>query len=100
MRTFQAFDIEEVKQHLLIQGDLSSDCASCRALGIDSASAKNCPQCGTVFKYISSRRFETHPGERFRLVRRMQEKRPDLKVIDYVDYSNVLGVRKAKNFFG
>ena len=100
LRVFQLFDIEEVKAHLLIVGDLMADCAACRALGIDPYGAKTCPQCGTTFKYITSRRFETHPGERFQLVRRMQEKRPDLVSMDYSDYSKTLGKKKARDFFG
>lgn len=100
LRVFQSFDIEEVKAHLLIAGDLSADCASCRTLGIDPYSAKSCPQCGAAFKYMTSRRLETHPGERFQLVRRMQGKRPDLVWIDYTDYSKTLGQKKARDFFG
>jgi len=100
LRIYQEFDIVEVKQHLLIWGDLSADCASCRMLGIDSFSARQCPQCGTPFKYVTSRRLEEHSGERFHLVRRMREKRPDLVFIDYSDFTKILGQKKARDFFG
>ena len=100
LRTFQEYDIENVKQHLLIWGDLSSDCAACRMLGIDAFTAGQCPQCGTPFKYVTSRRLETNPGERFHLAKRMREKRPDLIFIDYTDYSKILGQKKARDFFG
>ena len=100
LRTFRQFDLEDVKQHLLIVGDLSGDCASCRALGIDSYSAKSCSQCGTVFKYVTSRRLEAHPGERFQFARRIQQKRPDLTVLDYTDYDKAIGRKKARDFFG
>lgn len=99
LRTFKLFDFDDVKAHLLIQGDLKGDCAACRALGIDYYTAATCPECGTPFKYVTSRRLETHQGERFQLVRRMSEKRPDLIWIDYIDYSKVLGHQKAKDFF-
>jgi rRNA maturation protein Nop10 len=99
LRTFKQFDINEVKKHLLIMGDLSSDCASCRHLGIDAYTAKTCPECGTPFKYISSRRLEANPGERFQFAKRAHEKRPDLIPIDYTDYTKVLGQKKARDFF-
>lgn len=99
LRTYRVFDFDEIKKTLLIMGDLKGDCAACRALGIDFYSAGICPECGTPFKYITSRRLETHPGERFSLVKRMSEKRPDLIWIDYSDYSKILGHQKAKDFF-
>jgi len=100
LRIYQEFDIEEVKKHLLIVGDLSADCASCRALGIDSYSASSCPECGTNFKYVTSRRIEMHPSERFQMVRRLREKRPEMIFIDYSDYNKTIGKKKAKDFFG
>ena len=100
LRVFKPFDIEDVRQHILIMGDLKGDCGACRALGIDAYQAKQCPECGVPFKYVSSRRLEANPGERFQLARRVHEKRPDLILIDYADYSKVLGQKKARDFFG
>lgn len=100
LRTFQLFDIDSVQKHLLMMGDLTADCASCRALGINPYEAQSCPECGTPFKYITSRRLESHSGERFQFARRMQEKRPDLVIIDYGDYTRILGKKKARDFFG
>ena len=100
LRVFKTFDIAEVQKHLLIWGDISSDCAACRALGIDAYKATQCPECGTPFKYVTSRRLDTNPGERFQLVRRMFDKRQDLLFIDYTDYSKTLGQKKARDFFG
>ena len=100
IRTFQSFDIDEVKQHLLIVGDLSADCANCRALGMDPYSTGQCNECGTPFKYMASRRIETFTGERFAWAKRMTEKRPDLKLIDFGDYSKALGKKQARDFFG
>ncbi len=99
LRTFKSFDIEEVKQHLLIMGDLSADCANCRHLGIDGYTAKACPECGAPFVYVTSRRLELNPGERFQFARRMTDRRPDLVIIDYTDYTKVLGQKKARDFF-
>lgn len=100
LRMFREFDIDDVTKHLLIMGDLTGDCASCRALGIDFYKAGTCPECGTPFKYLTSRRLEANPGERFHLVRRMNEKRPDLLFIDYTDYQKIMGQKKARDFFG
>ena len=99
LRVFKPFEIEDIRQHLLIMGDLVGDCAACRALGIDVYHAKTCPECGTPFKYMTSRRLEAHSGERFSFAKRMEEKRPDLLVIDYTDYMKVLGQKKARDFF-
>lgn len=99
LRTYKEYDFEDVQKHLLIMGDLSGDCAACRALGIDSYTAKTCPECGTPFRYITSRRLESHPGERFQLVRRLLAKRPDMIFIDYTDYTKTLGQKKAREFF-
>ncbi len=100
LRVYKSFSFEEVEKHLLIMGDLKGDCASCRALGIDSYSARQCPECGTPFKYVTSRRLEANPGERFQWAKRVSEQRPDLIPIDYTDYSKTLGKKKAREFFG
>ncbi len=100
LRTWQTYDLEEVQKHLLILGDVSGDCAACRELGIAYLTAKECPRCKTAFKYVTSRRLETHPGERFQIVARLRDKRPDLVFLDYEDYKRTLGRKKAREFFG
>jgi uncharacterized protein YbaR (Trm112 family) len=99
LRTYREYELEDVRKHLLIMGDLSGDCGACRALGIDSYHAVCCPECKTPFKYVTSRRLETNPGERFGTVRRMLSKRQDLTFIDYGDYQKTLGAKKARDFF-
>ena len=99
LRTWQSFDIEEVEKHLLIVGDVSGDCAACRELGISYQEARECPKCKTAFKYVTSRRLETHSGERFQIVSRMRQRRPDLTFLDYEDYKRTLGRKKARDFF-
>ena len=100
LRIFKKFNIEEVRDHLLIAGHLVGDCAACRALGIDVLNAHKCPECQTAFKYLTSRRLELHPGERFQFAIRMTEKRPDLILVDYTDYTKAMGQKKARDFFG
>lgn len=99
LRIWRGFDLDEVEKHLLILGDLTGDCASCRELGIHYQDAKECPRCKTSFKYVTSRRLETHPGERFQLASRLCDRRPDLAFIDYEDYKRTLGRKKAREFF-
>lgn len=100
LRNFKPFNLEEVKKGLLIAGDLTANCASCNALGIDPYQAKTCPECGTPFRYIASRRLESHPSERFHLAKRLAEKRPDLLLIDLSDYQKAEGSKTAREFFG
>ncbi len=99
LRTYQCYDMDEVKKSLVIVGDLTGNCASCNALGINAYEAKACPECGNVFRYVASRRLETHPGERFQLAKRFAEKRPDLILIDYADYQKAFGDKAARDFF-
>ena len=96
IRVWQPIDIREAEKHLLIAGDTIGDCASCRCLGI-SYEALSCPQCKTPFQYVTSRRAENHPGEAFRIVQRLKEKRPDLVFIDYADYKHLSGKLKGKD---
>lgn len=99
IRVYQEYDVNEVKRQLLIVGDLSADCGACRELGLDLSDAV-CKGCGTAFKYVSSRRAESHQGERFKLVKRIKDKRPDLIFIDYGDYDKLMGQQKARDLFG
>lgn len=100
LRIWKSFDIEEVEKHLLLLGDLTGDCGACRELGISYQTAKECPRCKAAFRYVTSRRMETHPGERFHIVARIHDKRPELIFIDYDDYKKILGRKKARDFFG
>ncbi|OQA55886.1 MAG: hypothetical protein BWY42_01286 [Candidatus Omnitrophica bacterium ADurb.Bin277] len=100
LRTFRQFDIEEVKKSLMIAGDLTANCAACNALGLDPYKTAVCPECGVTFRYVASRRLDSHPSERFQLARRLAEKRPDLTLIDLSDYKSATGDKSAKEFFG
>ncbi len=100
IRVWKEENISELKSHLMIVGDLKGDCASCRELNLDYKTVRQCSQCGTTFKYITSRRFESNPGERFQIVKRLSDIRKDLIWIDYDDYKKLTGREKAKEFFG
>lgn len=99
IRVWKDEHLPEIQAHLMIVGDLKGDCASCKELNLDYKTARQCPHCGTLFKYITSRRFESHPGERFQIVKRLSDLRKDLIWIDYDDYKKLTGREKAKDFF-
>lgn len=99
IRVWQEKELTEVEKHLLIVGDTLADCGQCRELGLDYRNATRCPKCGTTFSYITSRRFESHPSERFHIVKRLSQTRSDLVWIDYDDYRKITGRQKALDFF-
>lgn len=90
IRVWKKVNIEEISEHLLIVGALSGDCSKCRELGINYSLSKTCPKCGTDFRYIASRNRE---------IKKIKEKRPDLIFIDFEDYKNMTGLKRAKNLF-
>ncbi|MBU2541285.1 MAG: hypothetical protein KJ593_05225 [Candidatus Omnitrophica bacterium] len=97
LRVWKHFDINEVKEHLVIVGQLSADCANCRAIGIDYLKAKKCPECNSEFKFIATRqnqgRFPPH------LIKRIGQMRPELELIDYADFKHASDRSQAENFF-
>ena len=97
LRTWKYFDIDEVKDHLVVVGQLSGDCAKCKAMGIDYFNDKACPQCHTDFKFIATRQNEGNFPHS--LLRRIEEKRPDLEFLDYSDFKAALDRNKAREFF-
>ena len=99
LRIWQSCDIAEVTKHLLIVGDITADCAACRELGIEYASAKSCPQCKTVFRFIAARNTGPLDRDRGGTVKRIKDRRPDLTFIDYDDYKNITGKQNARDFF-
>jgi hypothetical protein len=99
LRVWREMDLEELKKHLLVVGDSMGDCASCREIGLDYKTVKSCPSCKIDFKYVTSRRFESNPGERFQIVKRLIQTRSDLTWVDYDDYKKLTGRQRAQEFF-
>jgi len=99
MRIWQRVDIEQIQKHLMIVGDVSGDCASCREVGLKYVEVKTCPQCGVEFKFMSARTAGSLKSSGAH-VRRLKERRPDLTFVDYEDYKNITGAKKARDFFG
>ena len=99
LRVWQACDVQEISKNLLIVGDLTADCAACRELGIEYATAKVCPKCGAQFRFITSRNAGKLDRDRLGTIKRIKERRPDLTLIDYEDYKGVTGKQNARDFF-
>jgi len=93
LRVYQPLDIEEVKKHLLIYGDLSANCANCQAIDL-KLDVKQCPQCKTDFKFIAFRNVRSHIPKLIKL----HEERPEVKLIDFDDYQRHWATHKAQEF--
>jgi len=96
IRVWQACDVAEITKHLIIVGDLTADCANCRELGIEYATQRNCPKCGTDFRFIAAR----NTGKIGGTVKRIKDRRGDLTFIDYEDYKGITGKQQARDLFG
>ena len=93
VRVWREVDTDDVAAHLLISGTVSADCSYCKEIGIPFE-AKTCPKCGTTFKYIGTR-----ISKATKELKRIREKRPDLMVIDYNDFKEILSREKARGIF-
>jgi len=100
LRVWKKFSLKEIKQSLLIIGDLAADCAACRELGLSYEKTKTCPQCGVEFRFVTSRPASGNSSDRFRWVRRLSEKRPDLTFIEYDDFKKSTGRSQARQILG
>ncbi|MBN1354613.1 MAG: hypothetical protein JW994_08115 [Candidatus Omnitrophica bacterium] len=94
IRIWQEVDIKTVEPHLLIAGHTTADCGNCKEIGI-SLDAVTCPKCGTAFKYISSRIFDSSKE-----AKRFKVRRPDLTIIDFRDFKEIQARIKAHGFLG
>ena len=99
IRTYKEWDFNEIQKQILILGDLTATCGACQEIGLKTDEVQ-CPHCGTYFRFATSRRLESHPGERFKLAKKVLEQRPDFVFIDYADYQKILGQKKVRDIFG
>ena len=90
IRIWKEVDMKDISSHLLIVGQIKGECSNCRALGLNYAESKICPQCGAQFKYVASRTKE---------IKRIKIKRQDLIFIDFEDYKKAAGKLKARELF-
>ncbi len=90
-RVYTRLDVQEVRAHLLIYGDLAGQCAACRRMDIP-LEAGACPECRTEFRYLAFRRVRQHLPKLVRIL----EERPELVVVDYDDFRRNTGLLKAE----
>ncbi len=93
IRIYKKLDINEIKQHLLIYGDLSAQCANCQEMDIKLDDA-SCPKCDTEYKYIAFRNVKNHLPK----LQKISANRPEILFVDHDDYKREIGALKAKEF--
>ncbi len=94
LRIYKYLDAEEIKNQLLVCGDLSGQCGYCQHLGV-KLDAVNCPQCNTPFKFLAFRNIKDHLPK----IQRWLKERPQLVIIDLDDYKRATSLNKAEEFF-
>jgi len=92
-RIYKKLNFDDVREHLLIYGDLSASCSKCKALDI-KLDATQCPSCQTPFKYIAFRNVKQHWPK----LSRIMEARPEVFLVDFDDYMRIMGQVKAEEF--
>jgi len=98
IRSWMEVDIEDLKSHVLLVGELTSNCGKCMEMGLNAETVTHCPNCGNEFRYATSRLASGGSHERFTVFKRIRRKRANLTVIDYDDYKKLLGKSQAEDF--
>ena len=93
IRIYQKFDVKEIKEHLLIFGDLSASCANCQAINIKFETV-HCPECRTPFKYIAFRNIKDHIPK----LQKLSQVNPTFVFVDYDDFKRTYSALKAEEF--
>jgi len=93
IRIYKKLNLDEVKEHLLVYGALDGQCANCQETDIDLNKAM-CPKCENTFCYITFRNVREHMPKLLKI----SEERPEIKFIDYDDYTRQIDAQKARNF--
>ena len=94
IRAWKELDIDDIKEHLFVMGDLSGSCNKCLEVGL-SETLTMCPKCKAEFRYIAFRQPETNMLKMLKI----KEARPDWIFVDYPDFKKITGSIKAKEFF-
>lgn len=90
IRVWKELDVQDVEKHLIVVGELSSECFSCHKIGIE-AKTQICPACGCGFKYMGFRR-----KLEISYLRKMSEEFPHLVFIDFEDFKKAIGKGEAR----
>ena len=94
LRVFKRLDLEDIRAHLLICGDLSASCSKCKEMGLKNDALK-CVSCGTDFKYVTFRNIKDNMPK----IVRICEQHPELTVLDFDDFKRIDAASKAEEFF-
>ena len=94
VRIYKKFHIDEIKEYVLVCGDLSANCSKCNAVGIKT-NADKCPECSTQFKYVTFRNVKGNMPKIHKLI----DERSDLIFIDYDDFKRATGSLKIEGLF-
>jgi hypothetical protein len=94
IRVWKLLDSEDIGKQLLVIGELSAECAKCKTIGIDHKQAKQCPKCGTTFRYMTARRSSGA------VIKRLAVLRPDLIPIELEDFRSGEAVDRSLGLFG
>ncbi len=94
IRVFQSLNLDEIKKHLLVVGDLSAVCENCRKLDVKMESPV-CPECKTEFKFAAFRSLKIPKAK----VAKLMAQRPSMKIIDFEDYTQAKGSSKLDDLF-
>ena len=94
IRIYKKLDLDEVRAHLLICGDLSASCGKCNHVGL-KIEAIQCPECKADFKYMTFRNVR----ENMPKILKQSEMRPSLTFVDFDDFKRMTGEAKAQEFF-
>jgi hypothetical protein len=93
IRIYKETDLIELKEHLLIYGDLSANCANCQEIDI-KLDAISCPKCKTDFRYIAFRNIRNHLPKLSKIL----IDKPYIVFVDYDDFARLWGAHKAQEF--
>ena len=94
IRVFHSLDLNDIKTHLLVIGDISALCENCQKFDLTMESPV-CPACKTEFKFAAFR----SPKIPMAKVSKLMRERPSMKIIDYDDYHHARGSSKFDNLF-
>jgi len=87
-------DIDDIKEHLFVLGELSGSCNKCSEVGLSDILTM-CPKCKTEFRYLAFRQPETNLNKMMKI----RKARPDWIFVDYQDFKKITASTKAKEFF-
>jgi len=96
LRIWNEIDIKEIQDHIIIANDQYGYCPGCKKIGFKIDGIEECPQCGREFRYVTS---ADSAGGKSGVIKHIKKKLPDLIFVDYNDYEQQAGKKKAEDLF-